>query len=158
MSPHLLLLDEPTNHLDIKGIMWLQRYLCEEFRGTLLCVSHDRAFIDAVATEIMIMHNNQLDYFSGNLTEFDQQAAEKGAGLEKQVAALDRKRAHIESSVNKMKQQASGKKGDQKKSAQVASRQKKLGRMGLEKAADGSKHNCQKHGIRRGALNENDGG
>jgi len=158
MSPHLLLLDEPTNHLDVKGILWLQRYLCEEFRGTLLCVSHDRSFVDNVATEIMIMHDAQLDYFTGNLTEFDEQAAEKGAGLEKQVAALDKKRAHIESSVLKMKQAAGGKSGDQKKSAQAASRQKKLGRMGLEKAADGTKHNSQKHGIRRGALNENDGG
>ena len=64
--------------------------------------------------------------------------------MNRQVAALERKKKHIEQSVDKMKQAAAGKHGDQKKSDLVASREKKLGRMGLEKTADGKKFNAQK--------------
>ena len=64
--------------------------------------------------------------------------------MQRQVAALERKKKHIEQSVDKMKQAATGKHGDQKKSDLVASREKKLGRMGLEKTADGKKFNAQK--------------
>ena len=157
MSPRLLMLDEPTNHLDLAGIQWLTRYLVQDFRGTILCVSHDRAFIDAVASDVMIFNNFRLDYFAGTLSQFEEKAAEAKLGLERQVDALEKKKEHVQKNIENMKKQASGNKGDQKKSDQVASRQKKLGRMGLEKV-DGKRFNCQKHGIRAGAANENDGG
>merc|ERR1711865_747059 len=106
----------------------------------------DRAFIDAVASDVMIFNNFRLDYFAGTLSQFEEKAAEAKLGLERQVNALEKKKEHVQKNIENMKKQASGKKGDQKKSDQVASRQKKLGRMGLEKV-DGKKFNYQKHGI-----------
>jgi len=159
VEPELLLLDEPTNHLDLRGLRWLQRYLRDEFRGTMLVVAHDRAFLDAVATDIILFEGvkGTLTYFHGTLEEFETRTADSSAAMQRQVAALERKKKHIEQSVDKMKQAAAGKHGDQKKSDLVASREKKLGRMGLEKTADGKKFNAQKHGIRAGAANHNDG-
>ena len=158
MSPTLLLLDEPTNHLDIPGIRWLTRYLTKDFRGTVLCVSHDRTFIEATATDIIVMSGHSLDYFHGSLAEFEQAAADSAANMERQVANLDRRKKELAQQAQQLKSQAAGKRGDQKKSSQAASRIKKLNRTGLEKTADGKKFNAQKHGIRLGANNENDGG
>ena len=69
VEPELLLLDEPTNHL--RGLRWLQRYLRDEFRGTMLVVAHDRAFLDAVATDIILFEGvkGTLTYFHGTLEE-----------------------------------------------------------------------------------------
>ena len=158
MSPTLLLLDEPTNHLDIPGIRWLTRYLTKDFRGTVLCVSHDRTFIEATATDIIVMSGHSLDYFHGSLAEFEQAAADSAANMGRQVANLDRRKKELAQQAQQLKSQAAGKRGDQKKSSQAASRIKKLNRTGLEKTADGKKFNAQKHGIRLGANNENDGG
>ena len=58
-QPDLLLLDEPTNHLDIDAIEWLEQYLAE-FGGALLFVSHDRAFIDHLATRIVELDRGRL--------------------------------------------------------------------------------------------------
>ena len=158
MSPTLLLLDEPTNHLDIPGIRWLTRYLTQYFRGTVLCVSHDRTFIEATATDVIVMSGHSLDYFHGSLAEFEQAAADSATNMGRQVANLEKKKKELAQQAQQLKSQAAGKKGDQKKSSQAASRIKKLNRTGLEKTADGKKFNAQKHGIRLGANNENDGG
>ncbi|MBL8328521.1 MAG: ATP-binding cassette domain-containing protein [Rubrivivax sp.] len=69
-SPELLLLDEPTNHLDIDAIEWLQVLLASR-RGTLVVISHDRAFIDAVATRIVELDRGQLRGYPGNLSAFE---------------------------------------------------------------------------------------
>jgi ATP-binding cassette subfamily F protein uup len=69
-APDLLLLDEPTNHLDIDAIEWLQGLLVER-RGALLFVSHDRAFIDAVATRIVLLDRAQLTSYPGSYTSFE---------------------------------------------------------------------------------------
>ncbi|KAL7748216.1 hypothetical protein RI367_006402 [Sorochytrium milnesiophthora] len=68
--PDLLLLDEPTNHLDIPAVVWLSNYLVK-WPSTLLVVSHDREFLDTVATDILHMHNERLDAYRGNFTMFD---------------------------------------------------------------------------------------
>ena len=69
-QPDLLLLDEPTNHLDIDAIEWLQELLSAR-RGTLVLVSHDRAFIDAVATRIVELDRGRLRGYPGNFTAFE---------------------------------------------------------------------------------------
>ena len=69
-APEVLLLDEPTNHLDLDAIEWLQGLLCE-WRGGLLVVSHDRAFIDAVATRIVELDRGQLRSYPGNFSAFE---------------------------------------------------------------------------------------
>lgn len=73
-SPDFLILDEPTNHLDIYMTQWLEAYL-REFKGGLLVVSHDRAFLDNVAAGILEMEGGRLQYFRGNYTKYLQQKA-----------------------------------------------------------------------------------
>jgi len=86
-APDLLLLDEPTNHLDIDAIEWLQTLLAER-RGALVLVSHDRAFIDTVATRIVELDRGQLRSYPGNFATF-----EKTKARELEDEALERGRA-----------------------------------------------------------------
>jgi ATP-binding cassette subfamily F protein uup len=69
-APDVLLLDEPTNHLDLDAIEWLQQLLVD-FRGGLVLISHDRAFIDAVATRIVELDRGQLRSYPGNFAAFE---------------------------------------------------------------------------------------
>ena len=68
-SPEFMLLDEPTNHLDIRMMEWLEGYL-REFKGGVLVVSHDRAFLDHVAMRILEMEGGRLRSFPGNYTKY----------------------------------------------------------------------------------------
>lgn len=68
-SPDFLLLDEPTNHLDIRMMEWLEGYL-RDFKGGVLVVSHDRAFLDHVATRILEMERGHIRSFTGNYTKY----------------------------------------------------------------------------------------
>ena len=86
-APDLLLLDEPTNHLDIDAIEWLQTLLTER-QGALVLVSHDRAFIDAVATRIVELDRGQLRSYPGSFATF-----EKTKARELEDEALERARA-----------------------------------------------------------------
>lgn len=69
MSPDLLLLDEPTNHMDAEAQEWLEAYLAR-FKGAVLLISHDRAFIDQVATTVAELENGRLTIRPGNYTRF----------------------------------------------------------------------------------------
>lgn len=73
-NPDFLILDEPTNHLDIYMTQWLEEYL-KEFKGGLLVVSHDRAFLDNVATRIIEMEGGRLQSFKGNYSKYLDQKA-----------------------------------------------------------------------------------
>lgn len=68
-KPDLLLLDEPTNHLDIEAISWLEKFL-NEYKGSALIISHDRYFLDNVASRIFHLENLELKTYNGNYTEF----------------------------------------------------------------------------------------
>ncbi len=68
-SPDFLILDEPTNHLDIKMMEWLEGYL-RDYKGGLILVSHDRAFLDNVTTRILEMEKGKLKSFPGNYTKY----------------------------------------------------------------------------------------
>jgi ATPase subunit of ABC transporter with duplicated ATPase domains len=68
--PDVMLLDEPTNHLDLESIHWLIRFLVDEFRGTLLVVSHDRHFLNSVATHIADIDYRTITVYTGNYAEF----------------------------------------------------------------------------------------
>jgi ATP-binding cassette subfamily F protein uup len=83
VEPELLLLDEPTNHLDIPTIEWLEDLL-REFRGALLFVSHDRRFVDRVATRIVDLDRGQLSSWPGNFSEY---SARKSAQLADEARA-----------------------------------------------------------------------
>lgn len=85
-SPELLILDEPTNHLDIVMTEWLEEYL-REFRGGLLTVSHDRYFLDKVATRMLEMEGGRLIPYKGNYTHYLEQKEIRTATLESAYAS-----------------------------------------------------------------------
>ena len=72
----LLVLDEPTNHLDIETITWLENYLVN-YQGALIIVSHDRYFLDKVATVTLDLTKHSLDRYVGNYSKFMDLKAEK---------------------------------------------------------------------------------
>lgn len=68
-SPDILLLDEPTNHLDLDAIEWLEEYL-KAYKGSILIISHDRYFLDAITNRTMELSNGKIQSFDGNYTKF----------------------------------------------------------------------------------------
>jgi ATP-binding cassette subfamily F protein uup len=74
-EPELLLLDEPTNHLDIEAIAWLEE-LIKSFRGSVIVITHDRSFMDAVATRIIELDRGHLASFPGSFSEYQRRKAE----------------------------------------------------------------------------------
>jgi ATPase subunit of ABC transporter with duplicated ATPase domains len=152
MQPDVLLLDEPTNHLDLHGVLWLTDYI-QGLSQTCVIVSHDARFLSDVTTDIIHFKDCQLSYYSGNFDTFLNSRSEQLKHTARQQEALDAKRAHIRASIDKVKQQAAKHGHSEQKLGMVASRQKKLGRMGFEKTADGKKFNTQLHGRREGCEN-----
>lgn len=87
--PDLLLLDEPTNHLDFEGILWLQRQLVES-RCTLVVITHDRRFLDEVATRIVELDRGKLYSFPGNFSQWQARKAEMLEAEQQQQARFDK--------------------------------------------------------------------
>ncbi|TGZ79051.1 P-loop containing nucleoside triphosphate hydrolase protein [Ascodesmis nigricans] len=134
----LLLLDEPTNFLDLTTLLWLQDQL-QQHASTLVLVTHDRAFADAIADEVLILHDKTIERFAGNLSTFYKMRAEKIAYLTKMSEAQEKQKEHMKASIASA-QAAARKSGDQKKLAMVKSRQKKLeDRMGMEVSTKGTR-------------------
>ncbi|KAF0095497.1 MAG: ATP-binding cassette subfamily F uup [Puniceicoccaceae bacterium 5H] len=94
-DPDLLLLDEPTNHLDIESIAWLERFL-REFPGALLFITHDRVFLQNVATRILDLDRGQLTSWDCDYTTYLQRKEEWLAGEAKQQENFDKKLAQEE--------------------------------------------------------------
>ncbi|MBS3803874.1 MAG: ATP-binding cassette domain-containing protein [Oleiphilaceae bacterium] len=88
----LLLLDEPTNHLDLDACLWLENWL-SRYSGTLLFISHDRDFMDRVATQVVHFDQHKLTPYTGNYTAFEGQRAER---LAQQQAGFERQQARIQ--------------------------------------------------------------
>lgn len=86
VKPTLLLLDEPSNHIDLNALAWLEDYL-QTWENTILVVSHDRAFLDAVATDIVHQHSCRLDYYRGNFTQFYATKSERERNQRKEYEA-----------------------------------------------------------------------
>jgi ATP-binding cassette subfamily F protein 3 len=84
-QPDVLLLDEPTNYLDVEGVEWLERWLME-FRGGVILVSHDRAFLDRVVTRIVEVENYHLQEYDGNYTDYVREKPMRLKRLERQFA------------------------------------------------------------------------
>ena len=117
----LLLLDEPTNHLDLDAIVWLEEWLTA-FPGTLLMISHDREFLDAVIGRVLHIDNRAVYAYSGNYSQFEQKRAEELALQSTLHARQQRRIAEITSFVNRFRASAT-------KSRQAQSRIKMLERM-----------------------------
>ena len=139
-SADLLLLDEPTNFLDLPSIIWLENYIQNLSSSiTVLVVTHDRAFADSVADELLVMRNLGLERFRGNLSAYELERMKEYKYLTRMQDALDKKKKHMEKSVeNNVK--AAKRTGDDKKLKQAASRKKKLEeRTGMEVSAKGTR-------------------
>jgi ATP-binding cassette subfamily F protein 3 len=91
MEPDLLLLDEPTNHLDLLSLLWLQNYL-KNYSGAVLLISHDRAFMDEIITQVHEISERKLIAYTGNYTEFLKQREER---YEQQAAAYKNQQKEI---------------------------------------------------------------
>ena len=98
----LLILDEPTNHLDIAMTEWLEKYL-QEFKGGLLVVSHDRAFLDNIATRILEMEGGHLTSFKGNYSKYLVQKELQTATLEAAYASQQDYIARTEAYIRRFK-------------------------------------------------------
>ena len=119
----LLLLDEPTNHLDLDTVLWLEDWL-KSYPGTLLLISHDRDFLDQVATQVAHIEQNQLKMYTGNYSAFEIRRAEQLANQQAAYEKQQREMAHMQSFVDRFRAKAT-------KARQAQSRVKALERMTL---------------------------
>jgi len=119
----LLLLDEPTNHLDLEAVIWLEDWL-RSYQGTLLLISHDRDFLDKIATHIAHIEQTELTLYTGNYTAFEVRRAEKLANQQSAFEKQQREIVHMQDFVRRFKAKAS-------KARQAQSRVKALERMEL---------------------------
>jgi ATP-binding cassette subfamily F protein 3 len=117
----LLLLDEPTNHLDLDAVLWLETWL-KRYPGTLLLISHDREFLDAVVTHVLAIADQNAELFSGDLTGYERKRAERLVQQKSQYDKQQRERAHLQQFVDRFRAQAT-------KARQAQSRIKALERM-----------------------------
>lgn len=117
----LLLLDEPTNHLDLDAVIWLEKWL-QRYTGTLLLISHDKAFLDNCVQQIVSFEQQQLVSYTGNYSAFEKQRAERARLQDIEYRKQQDKIAHLESFINRFKAKAS-------KARQAQSRIKQLEKM-----------------------------
>ena len=123
----LLLLDEPTNHLDLDATLWLENWL-RNYPGTLILISHDRTFIDAVASHVVHLHQRELQLYKGNYSAYERMRAERLAQQQAAYVKQQERVAQIENFVRRFKAKAS-------KAKQAQSRIKELERMEMISAA-----------------------
>ncbi|MFD2754205.1 ribosomal protection-like ABC-F family protein [Comamonas terrae] len=117
----LLLLDEPTNHLDLDALVWLEAWL-KRYPGTLLVISHDREFLDAITNVTLHIENAQLTRYGGNYSKFEELRAQQ---MVLQQAAYERQQdkiAHLQKFIDRFKAKAT-------KAKQAQSRVKQIERM-----------------------------
>lgn len=95
-QPDVLLLDEPTNHLDVESIEWLEKFLLDQNNLTLLFISHDRSFVDSIATRIVELDRGILRSYEGNYSTYLELKAQQLEAEEKQNALFDKKLAEEE--------------------------------------------------------------
>ena len=117
----LLLLDEPTNHLDLDALVWLEAWL-KRYQGTLVVISHDREFLDAVTQVTVHVDNAQLVRYGGNYSKFEDMRAEQLVLQQAAMAKQADKIAHLQKFIDRFKAKAS-------KAKQAQSRVKALERM-----------------------------
>ncbi len=120
-GPDILMLDEPTNHLDLEATIWLEAYL-RAYTGTLLLVSHDREFLNAIPDMIIHLEQGKLVTYRGNYDQFRRQRAERQANQAAAAAKQQAARQHMESFIQRFRAKAT-------KARQAQSRMKALARM-----------------------------
>ncbi|KZP10488.1 ABC transporter ATP-binding protein uup-1 [Athelia psychrophila] len=135
----ILLLDECTNFLDLPAVVWLQAYIQRLEATTVVVITHDRDFADAVAEELLVLRELGLEHFRGTLSAFERERRQKTRHFTRMRDAQARKTQHMEDSIG-ANLRAARRSGDDKKLKQAAARRKKLDeRTGLEVSATGGR-------------------
>ncbi|MDP4198793.1 MAG: ABC-F family ATP-binding cassette domain-containing protein [Bacteroidota bacterium] len=119
--PDALLLDEPTNHLDLESLFWLEEYL-RGYDGTIVIVSHDRAFLNAITNRTAEIDRSKIEVYAGNYEYYERTKAEREAQLASRAQNIDARRRELESFVERFRYKAT-------KARQAQSRLKMLERM-----------------------------
>ncbi|AWO99496.1 putative ATP-binding cassette sub-family F member 3 [Scophthalmus maximus] len=119
--PDLLLLDEPTNMLDVRAILWLENYL-QTWQSTILVVSHDRNFLNAVVTDIIHLHTQRLDSYRGDYENFIKTKEDRLKNQQREYEAQLQYRQHIQVFIDRFRYNAN-------RAAQVQSKLKLLERL-----------------------------
>ena len=130
-SPDVLLLDEPSNHLDLKSVVWLESFL-KAYEGSVLFISHDRRFLNALASRIIELDRGSLSAYTGNYDDYEKQKQEREELLESQAANQSRKIAEVERFIERFRAKNT-------KATQVQSRIKMLEKMERVQTAQGTK-------------------
>ncbi len=102
LAPDIILLDEPTNHLDMNAIRWLETYL-SNYKGAVLIVSHDRYFLDKIATKIIEVDNGHVTSFSGNYTDYAKKKEASRVSLMHAYLNQQKEIKHQQEVINKLK-------------------------------------------------------
>ena len=117
----LLLLDEPTNHLDLDALVWLEAWL-KRYAGTMIVISHDREFLDAITNVTLQIQQGELNRYGGNYSKFEELRAQQLELQQASFAKQQEKMAHLQKFIDRFKAKAS-------KAKQAQSRVKALERM-----------------------------
>ena len=117
----LMLLDEPTNHLDLDALVWLEAWL-KRYEGTMIVISHDREFLDAITNVTLHLDDTKLTRYTGNYTAFEEMRAERMSQAAAGYAKQQERIAHLQKFIDRFKAKAS-------KAKQAQSRVKALARM-----------------------------
>ncbi|MCC6625379.1 MAG: ABC-F family ATP-binding cassette domain-containing protein [Deltaproteobacteria bacterium] len=112
--PELLLLDEPTNHLDLATLLWFEQFLAS-YEGTIIVISHDRAFLDRFATTISELTPQGIEDYTGNFTRYLEEKIERLERLEKAAAQQQKQLAQVERFIERFRYKASKAKAVQSK-------------------------------------------
>ncbi|KAI8812857.1 P-loop containing nucleoside triphosphate hydrolase protein [Cladochytrium replicatum] len=105
-KPDLLLADEVTNYLDFPAVVFLEDYFTNHWPATLLVVSHDRAFLDAVATDILHLQGGKLEYYKGNFTTFVATRSERKKNAMREYEAQLQYRQHLQAFIDRWRYNA----------------------------------------------------
>ena len=123
-NPEVLLLDEPTNHLDLESVRWLEGFL-KGYSGTVVVVSHDRAFMDNMVDRVAEIDNGQVNLYKGNYTSYLKQREERLERLRSEQAKQIEEMKHLEAFVEKFRYKAT-------KAKQAQDRARKLEKLKAE--------------------------
>jgi ATPase subunit of ABC transporter with duplicated ATPase domains len=130
-KPDILLLDEPTNHLDILSIRWLEKFLIK-YRGCVLMVSHDRRFLNAVATHIVDVDYEQVNLYKGDYDDFEKAKVEHRERLETEIKKRQQEINDHKVFIDRFKAKAT-------KARQANSRAKRMAKIVIDKLPETSR-------------------
>lgn len=130
-GPDILLLDEPTNHLDILTIRWLEKFLCAH-EGIVLVISHDRRFLDNVATHILDIDYGTISLYHGNYSAFGVEKQAERERKEAEIARIEADVAHKQAYVDRFRYKAS-------KARQAQSKLKQIEKIDIPELAESSR-------------------